>query len=148
MINSSTAQTLLDSVWPNAHLDILDANFALLKREWVFGEFAAALASNLKALHLDKWRKDVFDCDKFSFAARVMMSVLHAEHCTMEVGAAFGIVNYKPDWANGGGHSINFGIFRSQYNPNAFVVRCFEPQTGKEFIFSAAENASVWEVIL
>lgn len=150
MITYQEIQALIAKQWPNADVIVLDGEYALLDWEWIKGEFARDMAHNLQLLGLQTWIEERNDCDKFSRWTWGFLSLLHARASTDLAGPAFGIIDYVPDWAKGGGHSINCGAFRNA--DGSLGIRCYEPQrcfTGDvEVVFSPAENASVMTVII
>ncbi len=98
-----------------------DAAYALPSSSWIRGEFAAWLASALKALKLG-YTDDGWDCDNFSEFARVFAQVAHRRTANSDDALAFGVFEYlRTDLS---GHSICCAI--TSELPDQLLF--FEPQ--------------------
>jgi hypothetical protein len=118
---------------------LLDELYSCPARDWVLGEFSAALRRNLEALGLTDWLAEGNDCDDFSFMARAFASISQGR-TNPKAGLAFGIFIYVTRHRLA--HAINVAVI------DAGGVLFYEPQLQTAAELTREEIESCTAVII
>lgn len=134
---------------------VLPHTICLMDSEYVYidersaADFFSSLSQQVIQL-LNGWKAEFCDCDKFS---RIVQAIGLAAHATQwaaqqakPAGITLGVFNYMRS-NNRGGHSINFLITKAP-GAEAFRMRFFEPQTGKEVTLTPEELTRSFATLL
>lgn len=134
---------------------VLPHTICLMDNEYVYIDevaavkFFSSLSEQVISL-LNGWKAEYCDCDKFSRIVQALGLAAHATQWAAQqakpAGITLGVFNY-PRSNNRGGHSINFIITKAP-GAEAFRMRFFEPQTGKEVILEPDEIKRAFAVLL
>lgn len=117
----------------------LDNNYSIIKKEFLDYDFPKLLMD----LYIKEgllYKKDRFDCDKFTLQSSALMSRLLYNNIENK-GVTFGELYYikKGDLK---GHAINFALVLN--SSNKIVLEAFEPQLLKPVSLTAQELQSIF----
>lgn len=125
-----------------------DAHYYLVADEsWLNNELAGALFDFLTLFDCANYVTESNDCDKFSGWAHAVARLLHSRTVRAARlapgGLALGVLNYRPDWANGGAHSINWAALPcavDDAHPEGIRFVTWEPQKTSTVILTDNEK--------